>query len=265
MSQYLVILMSSIFYEIFHMRTTRTIITLTTGLLLQFAAQADFVGLNIGSSFWNPDVSGSFNSTNNASNDVSVKGTNKKSQQSVTISFEHPIPAVPNIKFKDAPLSSSSSSNLSNSINFDNKSFSGKISSTLDVSHKDLVLYYKLLDNWVNLDLGLNFKTFEGQVVLNDSSNNNGTVNINETIPLIYFAARFDLPFTGFYVSTDIQKISLVSSTADDSTLMVGYESSSGIGIEGGYKEFSLKLDETNKLNTALDYNGLYINGYIHF
>jgi hypothetical protein len=46
---------------------------------------------------------------------------------------------------------------------------------------------------------------------------------------------------------------------------MLGYESRNGIGIEGGIKSFSLQLNDADKLNTDLEYDGLFVNGYYNF
>ncbi|MBT3204878.1 MAG: hypothetical protein HN349_11235 [Gammaproteobacteria bacterium] len=82
---------------------------------------------------------------------------------------------------------------------------------------------------------------------------------------MIYLSARFDLPLTGFYVGANIQQLSIGDNSAEDTTLMVGYESSAGIGIEGGIKTFSLELNDASDLNTNLEYDGLFLNGYFHF
>lgn len=224
-------------------------------------SQADFVGLNIGSSYWSPDLAGSFNSNN--SDGVNIDG-GVDAKTSITISLEHPIPLLPNIKFSNRDLNSSGTDS-SGTINFNGQNFVGGVSSTLDLSNKDIILYYELLDNWVNLDLGLNLKTFDGEATVSNNNNGSSSITIDETIPLLYLSARIDLPFTGFYVGADIQNLSLNDSSIEDSTLMVGYEASSGFGIEGGYKKFSLNLDDVSNLNTTIEYDGLYINGYFHF
>ena len=46
---------------------------------------------------------------------------------------------------------------------------------------------------------------------------------------------------------------------------MIGYESKIGLGIEGGFKTFTLDLEDVNTLNTNLEYDGLFLNGYFHF
>ena len=46
---------------------------------------------------------------------------------------------------------------------------------------------------------------------------------------------------------------------------MLGYDSGTGLGVEGGFKYFSLELDDANNLDTSLEYDGIYLNGYYNF
>jgi len=177
--------------------------------------------------------------------------------------LEHPIPLLPNIKYQSFELDSSGSNDQSGFTFNDTVFPAGVVNSTFDLSHDDIVLYYEVLDNWVSLDFGLDLKRFDGEVAL--SGTNTTSVVVDETIPLLYLSARFDLPFTGFYIGADINSLSIGDSSAEDSTFMLGYESGSGLGIEGGIKKFSLELDDVNNLNTNLEYDGIYLNGYFHF
>ena len=242
-------------------------ITLLTAVLSGPAA-ADFVGLNIGASHWMPDITGSFSSGNANSiqldNDL---GYSDHTSTSVTLSFEHPIPLIPNVKYQGSDLNTSSNSTLNTDLEFNNRTYTAtsNISSTLDLSHNDIVLYYELLDNWINLDVGVDLKTFDGKVSINGTDGIESIITVDETIPMIYLSARFDLPLTGFYVGANIQQLSIGDNSAEDTTLMVGYESSAGIGIEGGIKTFSLELNDASDLNTNLEYDGLFLNGYFHF
>lgn len=225
--------------------------------------RADFVGLNIGANHWTPDVTGSLNSNNDPSIDLKNNlGYKDKTSTSLSLSFEHPVPFLPNIKYSGYDLNSSSVKD--STFTFNGNPYTGTINSTLDLSHKDIVLYYELLDNWVNLDLGLDLKKFNGKVSVKDSINND-SIDVDETIPMIYLAARFDLPLTGMYIGANIQQLSIGDSSSEDTTLMIGYESKSGLGVEGGIKTFSLDLQDANNLNTNLEYDGIYLNGYFHF
>lgn len=250
------------------MKHPRTNLVSFIVLLTSMSASADFVGLNIGAHYWTPDLTGSFNSTTTGSDTVNRAndlGINDKQSKSLTISFEHPVPMLPNIKFQGYDLSSSSSTSGSTVI-FKGETYSGNINSNLDLSHNDIALYYKLLDNWVNLDLGLDLKMFDGRVSIVDDVNPvASSIPVDETIPMLYLSARFDLPFTGLYVGADIHPFSIGDSTAEDSTLKIGYQSKAGLGIEGGFKTFSLELEDANKLNTNLEYDGIYFNGFYNF
>ncbi len=243
-----------------------TAISLIPAIALCGPVHADFVGLNIGTKHWMPDITGSFSSDNNTPIALeSDLGYDDTSSTAVNISFEHPVPGLPNVKYQGYDLDVSSSSTTANTLTFEGTNYTGDVNSTLDLSHNDIVLYYELLDNWINLDLGLDLKIFDGKVTVSDQDTSASTIDIDETIPMLYLSARFDLPATGFYIGANIQQLSLDDSSAEDSTLMVGYESKSGLGIEGGIKSFNIELDDVNNLNTNLEYDGLYFNGYIHF
>jgi outer membrane protein len=242
------------------MSTTRIVIPLIIGFAGLNAANADFVGLNIGAYAWTPDISG----TVQTGSDTRIRlqsdlGYNDESSSGLSISLEHPVPALPNVRYQTIDLSSSSRTTTSG-IQFNGNTYTGTINSTLDLSHQEIVLYYEMLDNWINIDLGLDLKMFDGEVGIN-----NDRVTIDETVPMLYLSARVDLPFTGFYVGANLQQLSLGDNSAEDTTLLIGYESKTGLGIEGGFKTFTLDLNDASDLDTNLEYDGLFLNGYFHF
>lgn len=240
------------------------IIVCVSGILCSTISYADFIGLHVGSSYWTPDLTGTFNSSSSANN-ISINSS-VDSELAFTVSLEHPIPIIPNIKLQSRGLNSSGADSVTG-LNFNGSIFNGDISSSLDLSHNDIVLYYELLDNWINFDFGLNLKTFDGEITVSDSSKS-AAIAVDEAILLVYLSARVDLPFSGFYIAAEIQDRSLSDSEVEGSTFVIGYEASVvllGFGIEGGYKKFFLGLDDASSLNTAIEYDGMYINGYIHF
>ena len=247
------------------MSTLSVLISLCVG-----TAQADFVGLNIGANHWTPDLTGSFGSVGESQIDLTTDlGLDEPAPSNLVLILEHPIPLLPNVKYQSLELDSAGSNfvNPLDPLNFEGQSFSGSVSSTFDLSHDDIVLYYEVLDNWISLDFGLDLKVFDGEVEMTDGlSPSTETVLIDETVPLFYISARFDLPFSGFYIGADINNnFNTGDGSAEDSSIMLGYESGSGLGIEGGIKKFSLELDDINNLNADLEYDGIYLNGYIHF
>lgn len=248
------------------MKLPRNNLVLAALLCLPAAsANADFVGLNIGISHWAPDLSGSFKSENSGSTSIDLNsdlGINDPSQTSLVLILEHPIPILPNVKYQNFDLETSGSKTLDRNITFNGDTFTSgsAVTSTFDLSHDDIKLYYEVLDNWINLDLGIDLKRFDGQVGINGNN-----ITVDETVPLLYISARFDLPFTGFYAGADLNHLSSGDNSANDSTLLVGYESTIGLGIEGGVKTFSLDLDNADNIDTNIEYEGLYLNGFFHF
>jgi outer membrane protein len=245
------------------MSPARKILPLVLGLAGMTGVQADFVGLNIGAYAWNPDIAGSMHTGSDSKIELdSDLGFKDESGSGLSVSLEHPMPALPNVRYQTVDLKSSSRSTISSDIRFNGNTYSAAetINSTLDLSHQEIVLYYEMLDNWINLDLGIDLKMFDGEAGINDNR-----VTIDETIPMLYLSARVDLPFTGFYVGANIQQLSLGDNSAEDTTLLIGYESNLGLGIEGGFKTFNLDLNDANNLDTNLEYDGLFLNGYFHF
>ena len=253
------------------MNRTRSVFAVTTILWLAIgSAEAEFIGLDIGASHWGPGLNNNYNNPESRSIDlVDDLDLDNPSQSSMMLILEHPIKALPNIKYRGHELGSSNRLTLDSNINFNGQTFSSgnEVTSTYDLSHKDLVLYYQLLNNRLNLDLGVDLKSFAGEVSLDGATRT--SVEVDETIPLLYLSARYDLPNSGFYVGANINAniidLGLSESNAQDSTIMLGYDSGSGLGVEGGFKSFSLELDEVENLNNDLEYDGVFLNGYFNF
>jgi len=248
------------------MKTTWKVIAIPALMVLcTTTVRADFVGLNIGASYWTPDLTGSFIGDSVGDTPINLADDLKldsPSPSNLVLTLEHPIPLLPNIRYQSLELDSTGFNPNAN-YTYEGQVYTGAVNSTFDLSHNDLVLYYELLDNWVNLDVGLDVKQFDGEVTL--SGTNSTIVPVDETVPSLYLSARFDLPFSGFYVGADINSIASGGNSLDDSTIMLGYESGSGLGFEGGIKKFSVELNEVTNVNTNLEYDGIYFNGYLHF
>ena len=241
------------------------LLSLTVGTV-----QAEFIGLNIGASHWAPPLSGSLNSSDNSSIDlVDDLDVDDPSQTSMVLILEHPIKALPNVRYEGLDLGSSDRSTLDSHNEFNGETFSSgnPVTSTFDLDQDDIVLYYELLDSGLNLDIGVDLKHIDGEVSLSGSAET--SVDVDETIPLLYLSARYDLPYNGFYlganINSDIVNLGISDSSAQDSTIMLGYESRNGLGVEGGYKYFSLDLDDVDNLDTDLEYDGIFLNGYYNF
>ncbi len=235
-------------------------------------AEAEFIGLNIGGIQGTPALNDGYNNFETDSIElVDDLELENPEQSSMVLILEHPIKALPNIKYRDHNLDSSDRITLDADVNLNGQTFSSgkKITSTYDLSQNDIVLYYQLFNSRINLDLGVDLKKFDGEVSLGGDANT--SLAVDETIPLLYLSARYDLPNSGFYVGANIHTSSidlgLSDSNAQDSTIMLGYDSGTGLGVEGGFKYFSLDLDKVDSLDkdNDLEYDGIFLNGYFNF
>lgn len=233
-------------------------------------AEAEFIGLNIGPGSLSPGLKSTYSNPETYSIDlVDDLEVDNPEQSSMVLILEHPIRLLPNIRYQGYELDTSSRMTPASDINLYGQTFTSgdEITSTYALSQNDVVFYYQLLDKRLNLDLGVDLKSFNGEVSLNGTTS--ASVEVDETIPLLYLSARYELSDSGFYlganINTDFLDLGFSESSAHDSTFLLGYESGNGLGVEGGFKYFSLDLDDIDSINNELEYDGVFLNGYFSF
>jgi len=237
-------------------------------LLAIGTAEAEFIGLNIGANPTPAAYSGAFSNSSSSIDLVDDLDADSSARSSMVLILEHPIAVLPNVRYQGYNLDSSDNSGFDSEISLNGGTLNaaGGGNSAFDLDHEDIVLYYQLLNNWVDLDMGVDLKRFDGQI---SQTNQGSSVSVDETIPLLYLSARIDLPVNGLYVGANINAnvidLGISESTAQDSTFMLGYESGTGLGIEGGIKYFSLELNDADNLDSDFEYDGVFLNGYINF
>ena len=221
-------------------------------------ASADFLGLYVGGGSWNHDPSGDFSSTQTGSDILDVGtdlGLSDESETYVWAAFDHFIPLVPNIRLERTSLGHDGV--VSSGVNFNGTSVSGP--STVSLDSTDAILYYRLLDNWINFDLGLNLRKVDGEFSIGNES-----VSVSETVPMLYLAAQFDLPFTGFSVGGDYNVVSYDGNDYNDLRLRAIYEIGV-VGFELGVRTTTVKLDNVDDINADLEFDGMFMGAFLHF
>lgn len=249
------------------MQRTRGFLALSVCLgLVQVpaAVAAEFIGLNL--------RSGQLPSTYNGyAADSGIElvddlDAESPSQSSMLLILEHPISALPNLRYQ-GPVSESQGGQSGNRIG-PAPAGADDTTTSFQLSQDDIVLYYQLPGSQLDVNLGVDLKRFAGEVSM-AGPDTTTRVDVDETIPLMYLSARYDLSNSGFYVGANINAniidLGLSKSSAQDSTIMLGYDSGTGLGVEGGYKSFSLNLDKIDSLDSNFEYDGLYLNGYFNF
>lgn len=237
-------------------------------LALASGAQADTIlGVYASAGVWDAGISGNFHSEDTGSTDIDAKGDlglKDENQTVVSIALEHPIPVVPNVLLRRTPLKFEGRSNTA--LFFDGKPIGGNVDTKLDLTHTDATLYYEILDNWVNLDLGLTARLFDGVVRIHGDtpSSQTGEVDLDAPIPMLYAKAQFDLPFSGLKFAVEGNGVGYSGNTLTDFTAKIGYESKFRFGVEGGYRRFGLKLDDIDDFSGDLTIDGPYLAVTLH-
>jgi outer membrane protein len=207
---------------------------------LPSGATADALGWRIGANAWLQGY--------DTNADINVPGippavdfdSDDEVGANLYISFEHPVPLFPNVLVQYSEIESSDE-------------FGG-----VELTHTDLTLYYELLDNWVNLDLGLTGRVFNGGLKVDlEEIGLSGRDDIDYVMPALYGQLRFDLPFSGLSIGAEGNWGAWDDDEAMDIKINLAYEFAFGLGLEGGYRNFEFDYDGgATKTNITVD--GLY-------
>lgn len=228
-------------------------------------AQADVLNFSVGVSYLNHDMQGEVRSSVAADGSVDINFSDNN-DVSFFLKFEHPVPFLPNVKLQQNNLQAAGLIPLANPTFLAGQEV--LVNGDIDLSHTDIALYYELLDNWVNLDLGLSAKYFDGysrfllreqgQELINDES------QFDDWIPMVYAQAQFDLPMTGFSVAATVEALSFDSNHATDVDLALKYQNKLGLGADLGYRSLDVDINSSS-FNSDLKADGFYLGVNFNF
>lgn len=241
------------------------IIAVLAALTMAPAALADTVfGVYAGGGQWRADYDGDLGDPSIRLNEL---GLNKSNNNFYFVALEHAVPIIPNIKLQQTNISSRQTALISRTFTLNEVSFiiDSEVTSDFDLSHTDAVFYYEALDNWINLDLGLTLRKFDGHATASNELRTE-SVNLDEFIPLIYAKGQFNLPLTGFALGGAINAINYSDNRITDYNAYISYtfDSALDIGAELGYRSLTLKADEDD-VKVDAELAGPYAGVLLHF
>lgn len=215
-------------------------------------ASADILGVGATVSYWDSDFSGEVVNKDSAVDIEKDLNLDSDSNANFTAFFEHPIPILPNVRLNYTSISQSGSGEIGPE-GFDGI-FSADVRSELDIDQFDATFYYEVLDNWVNLDLGLTARKFDGELIVRDTviGGRVSKTTVDAVVPMGYLAARFDLPFTGVSVGAEGNIISFDGDSLHDFNAYGQYEIAM-LQLRAGYRQMSIDYeDDDDKLDVEL-------------
>jgi len=226
------------------------------------AAQADTVlGLTMSLDAWNMDSSGSIAD----SSDLQKFDFGSDTTSNFSLALEHPVPLIPNLKMRITDLSSSGDANLSKNFTFDGVTYpvSTAVDVNFDLRSSDFVFYYELFDNdTLSFDLGLNAKYLDGDISVTDGTRKTSR-SFKGVVPMLYGAVKVGIPATSFSLFGDFNFLSVGDHTLRDFQAGAAYtllESPAvDFSVRGGYRQFSLELDDLDNIYADWTYDGLFL------
>lgn len=227
------------------------------------AAQADVIGFTAGAGIWQQSPSGWIQEGSSDRVDLEDElGLDDETGGFVWAAFEHFIPLVPNIKLQYTALNLSGEGTTSFTIP-GGTTLTGNISSTLDLDQMDVIFYYELLDNWVNLDVGINVKVIDGAIEATDGTNTWDT-SFTAPLPMLYGNAVFKLPFSGWQIGLEGSYAGYSGNSLSDFKAHLGYEYGV-VGVELGLRRLQLDLDDIDDISSEIKVSGPYAALFVDF
>ncbi len=196
------------------------------------ASAATVAGFGVEADYYSPEVKGDFRYTENSVMSSTHFNGDNDTQYQVGLYLEHPIPMLPNLRADFTPETSFSGAD----------SVAG--TNTVKFSQIDTTLYYEVLDNIVDFDIGLTGKFIDGEVT--------GTVNqsFNVVIPMVYVAAGVKIPTLPVRFDADLKYVGYSGNSVSDMRIKAAWEVFAGLEAVAGYRYESLKLDEDDIYST---------------
>lgn len=232
-------------------------------LLLPQYGTADTLSLTVGGGIWNESASGNFQDTTDPAK-VDVEDNlfwDTESQGYLFITFEHPVPILPNARLSYHNIEHSGNGNTS--FVFDGTTYTGDIDNNINIEVLDLLLYYEILDNVVSVDIGLNARKLTADFDVSDNNQSDSTSS-DLTIPMVYAMVGFS-PLPDLLLSGEVYYISYDGSTISDVTAKIAYTTDFFVGVEAGYRHQTYELDDVDDTDADLTFSGAFVGAYLKF
>lgn len=213
-------------------------------------AQADVIGVKADLSYWN------YNGEANMAAQTSApdQDLDRKGSAQLSLAIEHPIPLIPNAKIRYVNLKTQTENEVAGQPVYD-----------LDIDHTDFILYYEVLDNIVDADIGFGASNINGDV----KTLGLNKTDIDKTIPVIYGSAGVKLPFTGLSAKAELLYSNVNDTKITDAQAELQYNFIDNllvdVGLKAGYRILDIKLDDYEKNDLKFNFKGPYIGLDVHF
>ncbi len=221
-----------------------------------------FFSVYAGVGSWSTELSGDLGDT---STDVDDLGLDDEDNGYFYAAFEHAVPVIPQIRLEYIDISTSGSGTLTEAYEIGDETFLANtdVDSDIDITFTDVVLYYEI----AIFDFGLTLRQFDAEVAAEGTvAGQSETVTEDEAVdgvlPMLYLQTKVELPFTGLYVTGNVNGLSVDDISVTDLRGAVGYGIELGpvaeLGLEIGYRSFEIDLGDDEDFAADIEFSGAY-------
>lgn len=203
---------------------------------------ADVLGIGASIGYWDSEISGKASKGAGVVDVEDDLDLSNNDEANLSAYLEHPVPLLPNVRLSYVRLDQTGRGQLEAS--FDGIPVGVPVDSDLDWRQTDLTLYYEVLDNWVNLDLGLTVRDLDAELEVTDVAGlYTSRTEVDAVVPMGYLASRFDLPLTGLSVGLSGNVVSYGGDSLYDYDLYGQYQFW-GVQFRAGYREMAVDWED---------------------
>jgi len=213
-------------------------IVLASALLLANASAAMILGVGAEAVYYAPTADGYFDYKDTRTD---FYNNDDGSGYQLGAYFEHPVPLLPNLRIDLTSNSSFSGAAQGGGVN--------KVS----FDQIDFTPYYEILDNIVDLDIGLTFRTLDGKV--------EGAIDrdFSEVVPMGYLAAAVSIPGMPLAFAGSVKYAGFDGDSFSDTQIKALWDFAPGLQAQLGYRSESLKINDRFDMNTDVTFKGPFV------
>lgn len=232
---------------------------------------AGLTGISVGAGVWNQDPSGHVEESGNRADVEDDLRLDSERQVFFWADFRHPVPLLPRLKLRHTPVDLSGDGNVRSEFRFGDVTVGtdNDVSADLELDQTDFIIYWTPWSLLADVDLGLNIKYVDGLVDVRDrTSGERERVSFSGPLPMLYAQAEVRVPGAGFYGGAEASFIAYSGHRVLDATVRAGYRATFGpaaLGLEGGWKHQSIRLDDFDDVDADLTIEGPYLGISAHF
>ncbi|MCK5294346.1 MAG: hypothetical protein KAJ49_06825 [Arcobacteraceae bacterium] len=260
----------------FKLKSKLIMLALCTNLFASYQYDDPTLGniaLEVG--VWNTSLNGSIENTATTTDFKNDLGFNEnKNITSFGIDLKNDIYWMPNIYINYFNLSNTADGSLATAKRIDAiyDNFSGSVSSSVDYSEINTIMYGFLQQDIFEFDLGLNIKQIDFTQIIKENNAIDGKDEVtiigpDKIIPLPYIALKIDLDFIDTVLKAEASILSLGDDEAKDYKYSINYRVMRHMYISYGYRFNSWKSRSVKDKHEKYDVNikGNYFNVKILF